>query len=58
MLCTVDHLPCTKEIDQAAGQEHLHMSLSHPVLRDISFARTLIQDLDLIGMLNRLADIR
>jgi hypothetical protein len=54
----VSHSTRTKEIDQAPGQEYLHLTLSHPMVRDVRFVGTLIQDVDLVAALNRFADIR
>jgi hypothetical protein len=47
-----------KAIHQAAGQEHLHLTVSHPMFRDVRFVCTLMQYVDLVATLNRFADIR
>jgi hypothetical protein len=48
----------TQEIDQAPGQKHVDLTVGHAVFREVSVACTLIEDVDLVAALNRLADIR
>ena len=53
----MSHVTCTKEIDQAPGQDHLHLTVSHPMFHDVCLVRTLIQNVDLVATLNRFAGI-
>src|SRR5262245_16324015 len=57
MLHAVYRMTCTKQIDQAPGQEHLHLPVSHRVLRQVRFVLVLIEDVDLVAALNGLSYI-
>jgi hypothetical protein len=57
MLHAVYRMTRTKRIDQAAGQEHLHLPVSHRVLRHVRFVLMLIKDSDLVAALNGLSYI-
>ena len=57
MLRAVYRMTRTKQIDQAPGQEHLHLPVSHRVLRQVRFVLVLIEDVDLVAALNGLSYI-
>src|SRR2546430_7321693 len=57
MLHAVYRMTRAKQIDQAPGPEHLHLPVSHRVLRHVRFVLVLIEDSDLVAALNGLSYI-
>src|SRR5882724_1674660 len=57
MLYAVYRMTRTKEIDQAPGQKHLHLPVSHRVLCHVRFVLMMIEDVDLVATLNCLSYI-
>jgi hypothetical protein len=55
MLHAVYRMTRAKQIDRAPGQEHLHLPVSHRVLRHVRFVLVLIEDSDLVAALNGLS---